>query len=123
LPYQTDERLKSYLDTNQLHREQMCRAILSIDKRFSDVRPRHPRGGRDGGRDIEAVYREEQVAFGAVGFVNQANDSGEQKKTIKGKFQSDLDSAVAVDKKPNAFVFFTNINLMRIPGKSAACSG
>ena len=44
MPYQTDERLKSYLDTNQLHREQMCRALLSIDKRFTDVRPRHPRG-------------------------------------------------------------------------------
>jgi len=111
VPYQTDERLKSYLDTNQLHREQMCRAILSIDKRFSDVRPRHPRGGRDGGRDIEAVYRDDQVVFGAVGFVNQANDSEEQKKVIKGKFQDDLNSAVAADKKPNAFIFFTNINL------------
>lgn len=111
MPYQTDERLKSYLDTNQLHREQMCLAILSLDKRFSDVRPRHPRGGRDGGRDIEAIYRGDQVAFGAVGFVNQANDSDEQKKTIKGKFKSDLDSAVAADKKPTAFIFLTNINL------------
>ncbi|QOJ20765.1 MAG: hypothetical protein HRU77_08690 [Gammaproteobacteria bacterium] len=111
MPYQTDERLKSYLDTNQLHREQMCRAILSIDKRFSDVRPRHPRGGRDGGRDIEALYRDEQVAFGAAGFVNQANDSEEQRKVIKGKFQDDLDSAVFADKKPSVFIFFTNINL------------
>ena len=48
----------------------MCRAILAIDKRFSDVRPRHPRGGPDGGRDIEAVYRGDQITFGAVGFVN-----------------------------------------------------
>ena len=111
MPYQTDERLKSYLDTNQLHREQICRAILSIDKRFSDVRPRHPRGGRDGGRDIEAVYREDQVAFGAVGFVNQANDSKEQKRAIKDKFQGDLDSAVTAEKKPSVFIFFTNINL------------
>ena len=75
MPYQTDERLKSYLDTNQLHREQLCRAILAIDKRFSDVRPRHPRGGPDGGRDIEALFRDESLAYGAVGFVNQANDS------------------------------------------------
>jgi hypothetical protein len=89
----------------------MCLAILSIDKRFSEVRPRHPRGGRDGGRDIEAIYRSDQVAFGAVGFVNQANDSEEQKKVIKGKFKDDLDSAVAADKKPTAFIFLTNINL------------
>jgi len=58
LPYQTDERLKSYLDTNQLQREQMCRAILATDKRFSEVSPRHPRGGPDGGRDINSSYVE-----------------------------------------------------------------
>ncbi len=111
MSYQTDERLKSYLDTNQLHREQMCRAVLSTDKRFSDVRPRHPRGGPDGGRDIQAVYRDEQTAFGAVGFVNQGNDSDEQKKTIKKKFSDDLDSAFSADNNLTAFVFFTNINL------------
>jgi len=111
LPYQTDERLKSYLDTNQLHREQMCRAVLAIDKRFSDVRPRHPRGGPDGGRDMQAIYREDQTAFGAVGFVNQANDSDEQKKTIKKKFIDDLKSAIGADEDLKVFIFFTNINL------------
>ena len=111
MPYQTDERLKSYLDTNQLHREQLCRAILAIDKRFSDVRPRHPRGGPDGGRDIEALFRDESLAYGAVGFVNQANDSKDQKRSINEKFSSDLDSALGANKKPSVFVFFTNINL------------
>jgi len=111
LPYHTDERLKSYLDTNQLHREQMCRAILAADKRFSDVRPRHPRGGPDGGRDIQAMYRDDQIAFGAVGFVNQANDSEEQKKTIKKKFSDDIESAISADSELKVFVFFTNINL------------
>lgn len=111
MPYETDEKIKSYLDTNQMHREQMCRAILAIDRRFSDVRPRHPRGGPDGGRDIEAVYREDQIAFGAVGFVNQANDSEDQKKSIKAKFQSDLSSAISAEYKPSVFVFLTNINL------------
>lgn len=111
MPYQTDERLKSYLDTNQLHREQMCRAILAIDKRFSDVRPRHPRGGPDGGRDIDAMYRGDLITYGGVGFVNQANDSNEHKKTIREKFSKDLKSALAADKKPSVFVFFTNINL------------
>ena len=111
MPYQTDEKLKSYLDTNQLHREQMCRAILAADKRYSDVRPRHPRGGPDGGRDMEAIYRESQVAYGAVGFVNQANDSLEQKRTIKQKFVDDLASAVSDGKKPDGFVFFTNLSM------------
>lgn len=111
MPYQTDERLKSYLDTNQLHREQMCRAILAADKRYSDVRPRHPRGGPDGGRDIEAIYRENQVAYGAVGFSNQANDSAEQKRAIKQKFRDDLSSVISDGKKPDAFVFFTNLSM------------
>jgi hypothetical protein len=111
LPYQTDEKLKSYLDTYQLHREQMCRAVLATDKRFTDVRPRHPRGGPDGGRDIQAIFRDELTAFGAVGFVNQANDSEEQKKKIKKKFSDDLESAISAEPKLKAFVFFTNINL------------
>lgn len=111
MPYQTDERIKSYLDTNQLHREQMCRAILSIDQRYTDVRPRHPRGGPDGGRDLEAIYREDQTAYGAVGFVNQANDSNEQKKSIREKFSSDLKSALSANSELDVFVFFTNINL------------
>jgi len=89
----------------------MCRAILSIDQRYTDVRPRHPRGGPDGGRDLEAVYREDQTAYGAVGFVNQANDSNEQKKSIRKKFTSDLKSALSANKDLDAFVFFTNISL------------
>ncbi|OME51801.1 hypothetical protein BSK59_19975 [Paenibacillus odorifer] len=110
MPYQTDERLKSYLDTNQLHREQLCRSILAIDKRFSEVHPRHPRGGPDGGRDIEAIYRDGDLAFGAIGFLNQANDSEEQKKTIKAKFEFDLRNALSADVTPKVFIFFTNIN-------------
>lgn len=89
----------------------MCRAVLASDKRFTDVRPRHPRGGPDGGRDIEAIYREDQKVFGAIGFVNQANDSDEQKKKIKAKFTGDLESAVSADSNLGVFVFFTNINL------------
>ena len=87
MPYETDQRLKSYLDTNQLHREQLCRAVLAIDKRFTNVQPRHPRGGPDGGRDMEGTYRREQKAFGAVGFVNEANNSKEQKTKTSAKFR------------------------------------
>ena len=111
MPYQTDERLKSYLDTNQLHREQLCRAILAADPRFSEVRPRQPRGGPDGGRDIEAVYRGDQKVFGAVGFINQANDSAEQKRRVVAKFSEDLSNALSSTDEWDAFVFFTNVNL------------
>lgn len=110
MTYETDEKLKSFLDTNQLYRERMCLAILSIDKRFSDVRPRHPRGGPDGARDIEAVFQDE-LAFGAVGFMNQANDSNEMKIAIQKKFNDDLESASQVSPKPSSFFFLTNINL------------
>lgn len=111
MPYETDERLKSYLDTNQLQREQMCLAVLAIDRRFTDVRPRHPRGGPDGGRDIEALFQDGQRAFGAVGFVNQASDSDQQRNQIKKKFRGDLERALEGDSKPDVFVFFTNVNL------------
>lgn len=111
MSYETDERLKGFLDTNQLFREQMCLAVLAIDKRFSNVRPRHPRGGPDGGRDLEAVFNGSQNAFGAVGFISQANDSDEHKKRIKDKFREDVHTALGAISKPEAFIFFTNINL------------
>jgi len=111
MTYQTDERLKSYLDTNQLHREQLALAVLALDKRFSEVRPRHPRGGPDGGRDIEAIFRSTQLAFVAVGFVNQADDSEEKKRTIRSKFADDVKSALRNTPAPEVFVFFTNVNL------------
>ena len=91
----------------------MCLAILRTDKRFSNVLPRHPRGGPDGGRDIDAVFEDRQTAFGAVGFVNQANDSDEQKKAIRKKFKDDFKSALSANPKPEVFVFLTNINLTR----------
>lgn len=87
----------------------MCRAVLSIDKRFSKVLPRHPRGGPDGGRDMEALFRDDQLAFGAVGFVNQANDSATHKTKAKKKFADDLKAALNNEPKPKVFVFFTNV--------------
>lgn len=110
MPYETEERLKGFLDTNQLAREQMCLAILGLDKRFSEVRPRHPRGGPDGGRDLDAMFRGTQRAFGAVGFVNQADDSAEKKKRASDKFHDDLAAALAATAKPEVFVFLTNVN-------------
>ncbi len=110
MPYETDERLKSFLDTNQLGREQICLAVLSSDKRFSGVRPRHPRGGPDGGRDLDAIFQGTQPAFGAVGFVNQADDSTEKKKRARDKFRADLAAGLEATPKPEVFVFLTNVN-------------
>lgn len=107
----TDIRLRSWLDANQRDREQMCRAILAIDSRYSSVRPRHPAGGRDGGRDIEATYNGSEIAFGAVGFANGANDSDKQKRTIKDKFRADLEAALSAKPDLKVFVFMTNIHL------------
>lgn len=111
MPHDTDERLRSRLDTNQLGREELCLGILALDNRFSDVKPRHPRGGPDGGRDIDAVYRGNQTAAVAVGFVNGANDSKSQKAQIRKKFQSDVDSAKAGSSGAEVFVFMTNLAL------------
>ena len=86
MPYETENRLRSFLNANQLGREQMCRSILAIDRRFSEVTPRHPNGGPDGGRDIQALFKEHHLAYGAVGFINNASDTAEQKKKIKKKF-------------------------------------
>lgn len=111
MPYTTDQELKSHLDTNQLARERMCLAILALDKRFTDVRPRHPHGGPDGGSDIDAIFKGEQKAAGAVGFVNGANDSQEQKRAVKKKFGDDANAAIKSQPPPSVFVFFTNVNL------------
>jgi hypothetical protein len=107
---ETDIRLRSRLDANQRDREQMCRSILALDSHYTEIRPRHPLGGPDGGRDIEALFEGDRVTFGAVGFANSANDSPEQKRVIRSKFSSDLDSAFSAEPKIKAFVFLTNLH-------------
>lgn len=109
MPYETDNRLRSYLGTDSSKKEQMCLALLKNDRRFTNVTPRQPYGGPDDGRDIEALFKDRDKTFGAVGFVNNANDSPSQKKNIKKKFKSDLSRALDVDNSVKVFIFFTNI--------------
>ena len=113
--YETETRLKSYLDTNQQGRERMCLQILALDKNYSDIHPRHPKGGKDQGRDIEATYKDDVLCFCGVGFVNGACDSIEQKREINKKFLSDLNNAIEHARSEKldlkGFVFFTNIEL------------
>lgn len=72
----------------------MCLDILKIDKNYSDVKPRHPEGGPDGARDIEALYKGELLTWGAVGFQNNVSDSPVEIKSTKKKFRDDLKSAL-----------------------------
>jgi len=106
----TDERLRTWLDTSQLDRERLALAVIKTDKRFKDVRPIHPRGGRDKGRDIEAIY-DGQKAYIAVGFFNSANDSNEHRRKAIAKFKSDLKRGKEECKGLQNFVFITNENL------------
>jgi hypothetical protein len=109
-PVLTDERLRNALNANQISRERMCLAILKIDRNYTNMQPRRPYGGPDGGRDIEC-NRGEERCFGAVGFINNVSDSPGNKRSTLKKFKSDLQSALNEDNNLHAFVFFTNVDL------------
>ena len=106
----TEERLRTWI-INQDDRERMCLGILGLDGRFSNIKPRRPKGGPDGGRDIEALFDNREVVWGAVGFRNNVTDSSEDKKWTETKFKSDLSSAKAANPHLWGFVFFTNVDL------------
>jgi len=92
----------------------MCLEILSVQDGYTDVRPRLPSGGPDGGRDLQGQYRGE-LFFGAVGFVNDATNLGRHRSQIERKFFEDLQSALGArgdgGAQPKSFVFFTNVGL------------
>jgi len=106
----TEERLRTWI-MSQADRERMCLGILALNARFSNIKPRRPKGGPDGGRDIEAVFDNREVVWGGVGFRNNVNDSGEDKKWVENKFNADIDSAKAKNPGLWGFVFFTNVDL------------
>jgi len=109
-PRLTEERLRTWI-INQDDRERMCLGILALDARFSNIKPRRPKGGPDGGRDIEAVFDGRKVVWGAVGFRANVIDSDEDRKWVKAKFEADLESAMKINPELWGFVFFTNIDL------------
>lgn len=107
---QTDERLRYALNADQPSRERLCMALLALDRNFSNIKPRRPDGGPDGGRDIECT-RGPNLCFGAVGFINNVADSPENKRAIKKKFAEDLEAAIENNRDLKAFIFFTNVDL------------
>src|SRR5262249_3652345 len=106
----TEERLRTWV-LGQYDRERMCAGILSLDRRFSNVKPRRPKGGPDGGRDIEATFDGRETVWGAVGFRANATDDNDDKKWVEKKFKDDLKSAKEENPSVRGFVFFTNIDL------------
>ena len=110
-PSRTEERLRNYLDSSQFLRESMCIALLPLLGPFTEVKPRRPKGGPDGGRDIEAVFSNSCVAWGAVGFRNGGGNDKQARRESIGKCESDIEVARRENPKLTHFVFFTNVDL------------
>ena len=111
---QTERNLKDALNSNQKDRERMCLDVLATMPGYAEVRPRLPKGGPDGGRDIQALY-DGELCFGAVGFKNDATATEQHRREISAKFNEDLKAArEATDdlgRRASHFVFFTNVGL------------
>ena len=110
-PRLTEERLRNHLDSNQVMRERMCLAILPLLGPYTQERPRRPKGGPDGGRDLEAVFQGSTVVWGAVGFRNGGGNDDTARTQASDKFTSDLDRALSENPGLQGFVFFTNVDL------------
>lgn len=110
-PRLTEERLRNHLDSNQVMRERLCLAILPLLGPYTRERPRRPKGGPDGGRDIEAVYDGSLIVWGAVGFRNGGGIDEVARREAQKKFRFDLDRAIEENPMLPGFVFFTNIDL------------
>jgi hypothetical protein len=110
-PLLTDERLRNWLDGNQPQRERLCLALLALDSRYAQAVPRRPRGGPDGGRDIEALFEARSAIWGSVGFRNAVRDSAADKRWVRRKFTEDVRKAKRRNKALDHFIFFTNVDL------------
>jgi hypothetical protein len=114
-PRLTEERLRHHLDSNQVMRERLCLAILPLLGAYTRERPRRPKGGPDGGRDIEAVYEGSVMVWGGVGFRNGGGNDDDARREAEAKFSSDLNRALTENPTLPGFVFFTNVDLT--PGR------
>lgn len=110
-PRLTEERLRNHLDSNQPMRERMCLALLPLLGPFTREQPRRPKGGPDGGRDIEAVHQGRTTVWGAVGFKNGGGSDDGSRNEAEAKFKADLNRALEENTSLAGFVFFTNVDL------------
>jgi hypothetical protein len=109
-PHITGERLRTRLDNNQPDQERMCAALLPTFGQFTSLKPGRPRGGPDGGRDIDAIYQGMHRVWCGIGWKNSANDSDSHRKWSSDKFRTDLGTALD-DRSIRGFVFMTNVDL------------
>src|SRR5262245_52895136 len=93
-PRLTEERLRYFLDGNQPMRERLCLAVLPLLGPYSREQPRRPKGGPDGGRDIEALYQGQIPVWGAVGFKNGGGLDDASRDDAEEKFKDDLTRAL-----------------------------
>lgn len=107
----TEERLRTWLDANQVQRERLCAQLLPLLGSYSDVEPRRPKGGPDGARDLQAVHNGQVRVWGAVGFRNSAKDDENDKRWVRKKFKDDLQAALEENAFLRGFVFFSNVDL------------
>jgi len=107
----TEERLRYHLDSNQVMRERLCLAAMPLIGPYTRERPRRPKGGPDGGHDIEAVHEGSTVTWGAVGFRNGGGNDKQARQDASSKFKCDLERALEENPTLQAFVFFTNVDL------------
>ena len=110
-PRLTEERLRNHLDSNQAMRERMCLALLPLLGPFTREQSRRPKGGPDGGRDIEAVFEGRTTIWGAVGFKNGGGSDEEARNGAEAKFEADINRALEENAALAGFVFFTNVDL------------
>jgi hypothetical protein len=92
-------------------RERLCLAVMPLIGPYTRERPRRPKGGPDGGRDIEAIHEGSTVTWGAVGFRNGGGNDETARRDASSKFESDLARALEENPTLQAFVFFTNVDL------------
>jgi hypothetical protein len=92
-------------------RERLCLALMPLIGPYTRERPRRPKGGPDGGRDIEAIYEGSAVAWGAVGFRNGGGNDEQARRDASQKFEYDLERSLQENPTLQAFVFFTNVDL------------
>lgn len=92
-------------------RERLCLALMPLLGPYTRERPRRPKGGPDGGRDIEAIHEGSRVVWGAVGFKNGGGSDDNSRREIVSKFEADIDRALEENSTLEAFIFFTNVDL------------
>lgn len=110
-PRLTEERLRYHLDSNQVMRERLCLSIMPLLGPYTCETPRRPKGGPDGGRDIEAIYQGSITVWGAVGFRNGGGNDDTARREAENKFHTDLDRALSENPTLQGFIFFTNVDL------------